>query len=84
MAQNKVEEHGSTAAGWCFVAAVLIPVATGIWLEWAGPWWAYVIAGVLLFMATLSGWVTGTQEREVHQAITEMNERQKAAERGDQ
>lgn len=84
MAQNKLEEQKNTAAGWCLAAAVLIPVAFGIWRGWPGPWWAYVIAGVVIFLGVLGGWVQATQDADTHRAVTDMNERQKASEERDQ
>ena len=72
---SKLEEQKSAAAGWCLAISVLIPVAFGIWRDWPGVWWAYVIAGVVIFVGGLGGWVQAVQKQDIHAAITEMRDR---------
>ncbi|WP_431024554.1 hypothetical protein [Halomonas sp. H5] len=77
MAQNKLDEQKSQAAAWFFIAAVAIPLGFGAWFGWPGPWWAYLVAGGVIFTAGLSGWVQATQQDDIHRAIMEQNERDK-------
>ncbi|UYG08393.1 hypothetical protein [Halomonas sp. M4R1S46] len=78
MAENKLDQQKNAAAGWCLTAAVIIPIAFGLWRDWPGPWWAYLVASIIIFIGVLGGWVQATQEDDVHRAVTEMNERDKA------
>ncbi|MFY0992716.1 hypothetical protein [Halomonas sp. C05BenzN] len=81
MAENKLEQQKAAATKWFFIAAVGIPVGFGLWFGWVGPWWLYLAGGVVIFVGGLGGWMRATQEDDVHRAVTEMNERQRAAER---
>lgn len=80
MARSRVETHSGSASVKSILLAIVLAALVGWWIDWAGPWWAYLVGAIAVYLGAMGGWVQSTQQNEQTQAMLEMNERQRREE----